>query len=405
MKKKSKPKPSPQEKHKIREAAIIKGIKEVSKLLSKHPSEITKNDIIKNCDNISSWDIRELGRFDAFKKAHFPITNKDLVTIRETVETNKYINHLEKIVGEQELFFRNMQKAVSAAVESIKLETVSVAKKVAVDKTKPLMTMEALISDIHYGKKTATFNLDVCRKRMKQFATVFLQEYEANKKSFNVHRFILAMLGDVIESYTMHGRESALGCEFGNEGQIEASIRSLFHDLILPIAKTGVAIDVPCIPGNHDRYDYKKNYIEMGRNHATWVIYNALQMLCEASGLDNVKWYITEGSYVVLPVYNNNVLYEHGDEANANTKNAFEAILNNRSQQEGVMLHFARFGHWHEYSCFERGRIIVNDSVCGQDGYAQQKGFASQSGQTINYYVETSSRPDCFYHSFPVYLA
>jgi len=42
--------------------------------------------------------------------------------------------------------------------------------------------------------------------------------------------------------------------------------------------------------------------------------------------------------------------------------------------------------------------------VCGQDSYAEIKGFNTSAGQTINYYVDTKARPSSFYYSFPVYL-
>jgi hypothetical protein len=82
-----------------------------------------------------------------------------------------------------------------------------------------------------------------------------------------------------------------------------------------------------------------------------------------------------------------------------------EGLMEQRGRQNNVTVHFGRFGHWHEYAVFDRGRIIVNESVCGMDSYAEVKGFDSKAGQTINFYVETKNRPNCFYHSFAVDLS
>ena len=78
--------------------------------------------------------------------------------------------------------------------------------------------------------------------------------------------------------------------------------------------------------------------------------------------------------------------------------------MNNRSKQLGKVIDFGRFGHYHEYACYDRGRIIINESVCGQDSYANVLGHSSTAGQTINYYIETKTRPTCFFKSFPVWL-
>ncbi len=382
---------------------IIKKIKDVSDTLGIHPTELSQATFFKHVDDISPWELRKLGGLGGLKRAHFPVVGKDLVQIREQKEVNKYVNELEKKLSEKELFEKQILSAIKEAIQSIKIEKLSIPK-LKKDHKKRKMTLELMLSDIHYGKKTKTFNLDVCRARMKQLISVLLQEIEDNNKLYNVEKVIVALLGDIIESYTMHGIESSLGCEFGNAKQMHSAIESLYKDVMIPIAATGLQIEVPCVTGNHDRTEHSRTFNDPGLNNMTWVIYNSLKDLCEASGMTNVKFHIPTESYVVLDIYNNQCLYEHGDNTKANTKNAFEALLNNRSKQVGKVIDFARFGHYHEFACYDRGRIIVNESVCGQDSYANVLGHNSTAGQTINYYIETTERPTCFYKSFPVWL-
>ena len=61
------------------------------------------------------------------------------------------------------------------------------------------------------------------------------------------------MIGDVIENADFHGQESEKGCEFSTSRQVQEAINSMFYDLVLPIAMTGIEIYVPCVRGNHDR--------------------------------------------------------------------------------------------------------------------------------------------------------
>ncbi len=142
-----------------------------------------------------------------------------------------------------------------------------------------------------------------------------------------------------------------------------------------------------------------------GVNNLTWIIYNALAEYCKLAGLKNVTFDITKGSYIIIDIYGNNSLLEHGDNLKSNAKGSFEKLMEQRGRQHNKTIHFGRFGHWHEYVCYDRGRIIVNESVCGQDSYAEVKGYDSKAGQTINYYVKTKNRPNCFYTSFPVDLS
>lgn len=382
---------------------IIKRIKEVSEVLGVHPSELTQAQFFKHVDDITPWQLRRLGGLSGIRKAHFPVVGKDLVQIREQKEISKYVAELEKKLSEKELFEKQAIGAIKEAIQSIKVEKVSIPK-LKNDHKKSKMTLELMLSDIHYGKKTKTFNLEICRNRMKQLVSVLLQEIKDNDKLYSVEKVIVALLGDIIESYTMHGIESTLGCEFGNAKQMQSAIESLYKDVLIPIAATGLKIEVPCVTGNHDRTEHSRTFNDPGLNNMTWVIYNALKDLCAASGMTNVTFHIPTESYVVLDIYGNQCLYEHGDNTKANTKNAFEALINSRSKQVGKVIDFARFGHYHEFACYDRGRIIVNESVCGQDSYANVLGHNSTAGQTINYYIETKDRPTCFYKSFPVWL-
>lgn len=293
--------------------------------------------------------------------------------------------------------------AVRQAVSGVKLKNSRVAApKSAGDKRN--MTMELLLSDLHYGKLTDNFDSDVARDRASNLTDVFLGEYKTQSKIFNIDKIIIAMLGDMIESYTMHGLESAASCEMGNSEQIVLCITSLFEDVIAPVAKLGVPIFVPCVTGNHDRTEKEKTFNKTGKSNVTWVIYHTLKMLCTSCGWDHVDFEIAENNYLLVDIYSNKCLYEHGDHVRSTNKKVLETHMANRSKQLNCMIDFMRLGHWHEVTMYEQGRIIINGSLPGQDSYSDIKGYNSQAFQVINYYIETEERPNCFYKSFPVYL-
>lgn len=331
------------------------------------------------------------------------ISVKNLQEIAKTKKDNSRKAKENKALLEYMEEERELLERIEDLVSSAKLQKVALPK-VSPAKDKKRMTIELNLSDIHYGKKTETFNLEVCRRRMRDLVAVTLKEIDRNKKHFNVERLIVSIIGDIIESETMHGIESSRSSEMSNMEQGQAAIESLFYDVILPLAQTGLPIDIPAVTGNHDRTEKEKTHVRRGRVHITWIIYNTLKLLCQAKGLTNVKFHISEGINVLLDIYGNPALYEHGDEAKNTTKDTLQKLLLKRSKQFQKIIKFFRLGHFHEFTMYGRGEIIINDSVPGPDGYSDNLGFDSMAGQTLVFYVETKTRPNCFYRVFPVYL-
>ncbi len=285
-------------------------ILEVAENSGMHPQEVTLRQIQAVAPELTEWKLRQFGGLSKIKK-NFPYTHKDLAAIREQDELRRYVSKLERQLGDSKRFQEELKQTLETAVTKIKPKTIKIPKTESNGKRK--MTMELMLSDIHYGKLTETFNLEICRNRMRKLTDIFIREFKDNRKLFDVERIIIALIGDIIESYTMHGLESARSCEFGNAMQVQSAIESILNDVLLPIAKLGVPVDVPCVTGNHDRTDTSKTFHNPGEEHLTWIIYNSLRALCEAHGLENVKFIIPKDSYTVLDIYGNNCLYEHGD--------------------------------------------------------------------------------------------
>lgn len=381
---------------------VINELERIGNDLSKHPRDVTRSELINNSDLVSDHFLRKLPGLVALKAVAYPF-EKDYKAIASTSSTSGYIKKLEKHAGTKAVNAELLEKWVKEAVSSVKVDKFTV-KKPKSSNGKRNMTMELLLSDWHIGKKTKTFDHKVARQRIRQYMEVFYKELDVYQKSFNVKRIIIGNLGDLIESYTMHDLESAIACEFNNPEQLRMSIELLFNEVLKPVVKTGIEVDFVGISGNHDRSERKKTMVDIGKNHLSWTVYHAVKMLSESSGFKNVKFTIPENTGAVLDIYGSKVLYEHGDHMKGKDARAAESHISKRSQQLGVMIDMLRSGHYHEYAVYGRGRVIINESLCGQDGYSETSGYNSHAGQTINYYIENKDRPNSFYHSFPVYL-
>jgi len=333
---------------------------------------------------------------------------RTLKSIYRTKKTNSYTAKENRVILDQLVKQEDVVESIENTIKKISLTKYKIPKKTKT-KDKKNMTLELLFSDVHYGKYVDSIegnfvDCEEIRKRVRKIADSVIKEIERESKSFNVERLILAMIGDIIENADMHEMESQRGCEFGTSRQIDEAIESIWFDLLLPLAQTGIKIDIPCITGNHDRNGKSKTYQNPGEENFTYIIYKSLNRLSIQSGLTNVTFSINKKLYTDIEVYGNTIVYEHGDELKNLNRDTMSNLMSKRQTQIGKVVNFYRVGHWHEPISYGQGRMMVNGSVPGQDGYADSKAFHSDALQILNYYVETKNRSTCFYKSFPIYL-
>jgi len=344
--------------------------------------------------------------FDKYKD----MIGTDGISLQKIMENRRLTKSKSNVSKENRLIIDYLQ-GQSDLIESLK-KTVDQMKftkptviKVEKSKNKKKMTQEIMLTDVHYGKKTKSVNLSVIRQRVRKAADEALKEQERYQKSYNLEKVILFFGGDMLENADFHGKESTKCSEFGTNEQIVNAIVSLYEDMLVPIISTGRQIDVIAVTGNHDRDDEKKTFHYPGLYHKTYIIYTMLEYMCKLSGVKNIKFHIPEGVYYVHEVYGDTVLYEHLDNVDGGLqRKSMLYHMAKRGGQTGKIIKFMRGGHYHELTIFGRGTVIIGPSIPGNDSYSDIKGFSSEGGIVINYYVENSERPDSYYHSFPVYL-
>lgn len=334
---------------------------------------------------------------------------RTLKQIHRTKKSNSYNSKENRAILDEWNKRDDLLETIENTVKKISLTKYKLPSKKKKSRKKKSMTMELLFSDIHYGKfidnvEGNFVNLEEIRKRVRTISSTILEEISRESKSFNVDRLIIAMIGDIIENADFHGVESHKACEFGTSRQVQEAINSMFFDLILPLGKTGIQIDVPCVTGNHDRMGKDKTYQKPGEENLTYIIYRTLELLCNQSGLKNVTFDICKSIYLPVKVYDNIIVYEHGDELKNLNRDTMANLMAKRQVQLGHIVDFYRIGHYHEPVSYGQGRMQVNGSVPGQDDYADSKGFCSEAVQILNYYIETTRRSTCFFRSFPIYL-
>jgi len=297
----------------------------------------------------------------------------------------------------------DLLEEIKHLIKSSKLQNIQIPK-VSKDKSKTNLAVEMMVSDIHIGIKTETTNLDVTSRRLEEYTKVTLEEIERFKKNYNVTKIQLLLNGDIMQGNHLHGYDSAKSCEFSDAKQVAESIRVLFHKIIVPLAKTGIKVDVLGTCGNHDRQGKERPTVDAGEEYLTYTIYKTLEMLSEQSGLKNVSFDIPKKEYAVYEMFGHHFCVEHGHAPGVkNNAVSLEKQLLKRSNQAGKILKGIRIGHYHEPLVSGIGRHIVNGSTVSDDHFGDHLGYVSYPCQVLSYYVE-SDRDTSYYHSFQVNL-
>ena len=265
------------------------------------------------------------------------------------------------------------------------------------------MTKELLLSDIHFGKLTDTFNLEVCKERLETVIAATIKEINRDSKDFNIDEIVVGILGDIIENYSMHVLESAKGCEFGNSKQVYEALINLFKICILPLNQLGIPMRVVCVTGNHDRTDQKRTYHKPGEENFTHIIYNTLKDFSEIAGLKNIEFIIPSDPWSVIEIYGNTVLYEHYDNCKNADRKGLEGLMTKRANQLSMTIDYMRGGHFHEPTSFRNGRIMINGCLTGTDSFASVLGYNASASQTVNSFVNSDRRYK-MYRSFNILL-
>lgn len=365
---------------------------------------------------------REDKTADAVKKSYLRnrerlASNSEYVKLYRDVARTKKASSLNskdlKHILEEWENREDILEAIKGAAKGINKITGKAVKLPKHRKHKKNMTFELLVSDVHVGKLTKTFNHEVLKRRLKQLADSTIKDMQRAAEHYNVDRLIVAFIGDLIESATMHGTESAKGCEFGNSRQIQEALTQMFHLLLLPVAmaakKLGAVVDCVGVTGNHDRTEHDRTYNNPGEDNVTWIIYKAMEEFCKLSNL-GVTWHIPTEPYQYLEIYGEGVVYEHYDNAKGENKiKGIEALLAKRVNQIKKPVAFIRGGHFHEPMEAGIGKIVINGNVPGNDGFSTVLGFDCEPSQTLNSYIErdrsdTIKRQTSFYKRFLIQL-
>lgn len=279
--------------------------------------------------------------------------------------------------------------------------------KIKENKAGTPMTVEMLFSDLQIGKLGGDYNTDIANRRIMEYGEAAL--FQINQKAaagYRVERIVLALLGDIIESSEKH-KNSAKATDTDTSEQIHDAVVGIMRYIIDPLASLGVEVEIQCIAGNHDWDGHGMSSYKPGRRMLAYPIYKGMEVMCQRSGYDNVRFVIPDGVYSVTSIYGHSILYEHGVGISV-SETALKAHKIKRSEQRQEYISMFRMGDKHCVTMFNAGQYIVNGAFFGatKEGieYSEIAGYSSVPAQVMIFHVPRRDARSSIYDVFIVQL-
>lgn len=164
------------------------------------------------------------------------------------------------------------------------------------------------LSDLHSGKQTESFNLDVLGQRLETMKEGVLSILNILSLSYRFENMVVNLLGDLIDGdaiYKTHAHHTDKVAPAGRQ-----QVKALSYILLPVIAdiqkETGLKITVNGVRGNHGRvtqFTHESNNFDL-------MFYDLLQ--AEFRNTENVDINISEGFADIITVQGHGLLIYHG---------------------------------------------------------------------------------------------
>lgn len=217
-----------------------------------------------------------------------------------------------------------------------------------------------MISDVHWGKKAKTFNMDIADQRI-----LSIPEILYNRILPDFDEIVVLLLGDLVEGEDIHSSQNSVN-EAPTITAYKRGTRTIWRFLLLLKELFNVPIRVETDPGNHGRQSKSANPKTNWDN----AIYESLAMISEFSGEEGIFINVNLEDFCVVEVKNKKILLSHKGVKHAGTP-AMTSKIGGWAISKDIDI--VAHGHWHSYafdSYIDKLRIS-NGSVVGPDDLAE----------------------------------
>jgi len=245
--------------------------------------------------------------------------------------------------------------------------------------------MTALLGDIHWGKLTPDYNVEVAKKRLEYWASKIVSIAKIHRNAYKLDKLVIVCLGDMADNDMLYP-----GQTFKVDMPVVAQVFTLMEAMAEQIIRlTGAfpKIEVVCVPGNHGRID------KFAHKRTNWdiVLYLGLEKLLRS--YKNVSFVMPKNdtdNWLIHEINGHNFLFTHGDMIKMWMNIPFYGLIQRAMRWATSMetdWEYMCTGHFHTANAgfdWNNMEMIMNGCFSSKDDFAlEQLGMLSSTKQVV----------------------
>lgn len=317
-------------------------------------------------------------------------TGKSRGSIREIISRAKSFNLINQFLIKKEILTKEKLKFIDETKlqnqeikEKIRTEIIVEAVKEAIKPVQFIMPSFnittnkgkeeeqacLLISDVHVGKVTKTYNSDVFKKRLDHLIKSVCKITDLLRHGYKINTLNIFFAGDIVDGEGIYPTQS-LHVDQGVLKQVFRIGLPEFTKQLILLSKFFKNINVFCIRGNHGR---SGRFAEESSN---WdiVFYEALKLA--TANYKNINWNVSYDWNLRLKIYNWVFELIHGHQIKMYLNVPYYGITMKGSRWQGSHGHYdyLLLGHFHNaaMSQFNDWEFFLNGSFSSSDDFADE---------------------------------
>ncbi len=254
-----------------------------------------------------------------------------------------------------------------------------------------------VLSDVHVGKITNTYNPEVFKERLNKVNTGLLRIIELLRNGYKIETLNIILAGDIVDGEGIYPTQ-AMSINQGALKQVFHIGVPEFSNMFVNLLKYFKKIKIHCVRGNHGRVG------RFADETSNWDL--ALYEACKATtqNYKNIEWNISYNWENRFKIYDRTFLVVHGHQIKMALNIPHYGVTSKGMRWQGSMGHFDYLvmGHfhaiqiceWNDWSYLMNGTFSTNDEfseeVIGLMGSAKQLFFGvhPRKGITFHYKIK-----------------
>jgi predicted phosphodiesterase len=272
------------------------------------------------------------------------------------------------------------EKGVREWLEDIAKLTKNKKFKVAKPVQSDASSLVIVLSDLHVGKSTEWFNLDVAKTRLLSMP----RQIANGLPDHDIDEVVVALVGDLVEGEDIYPNQP-WGVDAPAINQLKACSYGIWDMLVETSRMFDCPVRVVSVPGNHGRTSKTAD----GETNWDNAVLFCLSLMADGSDED-ISICTNQNLFLRFQVKDKvGLLYHHGVK-HTGTPAMREKVAGWKS---GYGMDFLLHGHWHEWKIgtWIDVTIVSNGCLCGPDDLADKMAKPNTARQ--GYFLVTPGKP------------